>query len=137
VQRVVRLFTGCIQRIFGHDGVQRDVPVIDTDRMLFLQFIGDTQQPRLVPVGAPLQERKAAVIKAATHADAVTAGIEGDERGKHQVQCGGLDQVPANRLEDTVTVIDQFITRLELCKPELVALEWNQSRQVTRLPDQL
>ena len=100
-----------------------------------LQFIGNTQHARFLPVTASVQKGEAAVIVAATHTEPVAICIETNQRCQYEVQRGRLDQSPAYRFGNAVAVINQLIPRFEAGKPETTAIERSQYRQVDYLAE--
>src|SRR5690606_30100419 len=75
----------------GDDRVQRDVPGCKRQRGYTLELVCDADQPRALPAGPLPQKLEAAIVEAATGAEAPAVLVEGKQRRENDIEESRID----------------------------------------------
>jgi len=71
--------------IFGEGLVEVHIPGLVRQFGDQLEVVGEAGQPRALPVAAVAAKGQAAVVPAATHAQAMALAVEGHQRHQYQI----------------------------------------------------
>lgn len=104
----------------GHDCVKREIPGPGFQRVQPLTLMRQTDQEWPMPAMTIPKSSQAAIVVAAAHAKAMTAGIEADEWHQDQVQCWQRLQVatPSNGFGNAKPVRPERLARTVAYEPK-------------------
>ena len=124
-----------VKSVLCDDRIERDVPRLRLQSVYPLRLMRKAEQEGSCNVFAGTFECEAAVVVAATHAQAMAAIVETEQRHDHQVEVACGDQVVGAdlRFGDAEAVAYQRVARVPAAEQQPAAAKRVQYRQVTRL----